>query len=154
VFANKKSIVMKKFLLLFCIAGVLSFSLKAQSAPQTEVMMKMLSLKNALIAKDSVALSNLLADEVTYGHSTGIIQTKAQLIRSALNGEQDYRSIEPSNMNIRIYNDNTGVVTINLKVNVINSGKPLDVNLAATLVWIKMNGEWKLVARQAVKLPT
>ena len=145
---------MKKFLLLFCIAGVLSFSLKAQSAPQTEVMMKMLSLKNALIAKDSVALSNLLADEVTYGHSTGIIQTKAQLIRSALNGEQDYRSIEPSNMNIRIYNDNTGVVTINLKVNVINSGKPLDVNLAATLVWIKMNGEWKLVARQAVKLPT
>lgn len=154
MFANKKSIVMKKFLLLFCIAGVLSFSLKAQSAPQTEVMMKMLSLKNALIAKDSVALSNLLADEVTYGHSTGIIQTKAQLIRSALNGEQDYRSIEPSNMNIRIYNDNTGVVTINLKVNVINSGKPLDVNLAATLVWIKMNGEWKLVARQAVKLPT
>ena len=143
---------MKKFILLVFAANFISFASHAQNA-QTEVMTKMMSLKNALIAKDSVALSNLLADDVTYGHSTGVIQTKAQLIRSALNGEQDYRSIEPSNMNVRIYNDNTGVVTINLKVNVINLGKPLDVNLAATLVWIKINGEWKLVARQAVKLP-
>jgi ketosteroid isomerase-like protein len=145
-------IFMKKYLLLVFAVSFSGIASNAQNA-QSEVMMKMLSLKNALIAKDSVALSNLLADEVTYGHSTGVIQTKAQLIRSALNGEQDYRSIEPSNMNIRIYNDNTAVVTINLKVNVINSGKPLDVNLAATLVWVKTNGDWKLVARQAVKLP-
>jgi len=143
---------MKKFLLFVLGASFISFALHAQNA-QTEVMSKMMSLKNALIAKDSVALSNILADNVTYGHSTGVIQTKAQLIRSALNGEQDYRSIDPSNMNVRIYNDNTGVVTVNLKVNVVNLGKPLDVNLAATLVWIKINGEWKLVARQAVKLP-
>ncbi len=143
---------MKKFFLLVIAASFISVTSNAQNA-QSEVMTKMLSLKNALIAKDSVALSNLLSDDVTYGHSTGVIQTKAQLIRSALNGEQDYRSIQPSNMNIRVYNDNTGVVTINLKVNVVNLGKPLDVNLAATLVWIKINGEWKLVARQAVKLP-
>jgi len=143
---------MKKFLLFVIGASFISIASCAQNA-QSEVMMKMMSLKNALIAKDSVALSNLLADDITYGHSTGVIQTKAQLIHSALNGEQDYRSIEPSNMNVRIYNDNTGVVTINLKVNVINSGKPLDVVLFATLVWVKMNGDWKLVARQAVKPP-
>jgi len=96
----------------------------------------------------------LLADDVTYGHSTGVIQTKVQLIRSALNGEQDYRSIDPSNMNVRIYNDNTGVVNVTLKVNVYNLGKPLDVTLFTTLVWVKINGDWKLVARQAVKPPS
>jgi hypothetical protein len=113
----------------------------------------MQSLKNALIAKDSVTLSNLLADEVTYGHSTGVIQTKAQLIRSALNGEQDYRSIEASDLKVRIYNDNTAVVNVTLKINVYNSGKPVNVTLFATLVWVKMNNDWKLVARQAVKPP-
>jgi len=144
---------MKKFLVLVFAANFISFALHAQNA-QTEVMTKMMNLKNALIAKDSVALSNLLADDVTYGHSTGVIQTKAQLIRSALNGEQDYRSVEPSNMNVRIYNPNTGVVNVTLKINVYNLGKPLDVTLFTTLVWVKINGDWKLVARQAVKPPS
>jgi hypothetical protein len=143
---------MKKFLFLVGVSMV-SVSLHAQNSLQTEVMMKMLSLKNALIAKDSVALSNLLANDVSYGHSTGVIQTKAQLIRSVMNGEQDYKSIEPSNLNVRIYNDNTGVVNVTLKINVYNLGKPLDVTLFTTLVWAKTNGDWKLVARQAVRPP-
>jgi hypothetical protein len=78
-----KTIDMKRFL--FAILVLVTLKTTAQpgfSAEQTQVMMKMLSLKNSLIAKDSVILSNLLADDVTYGHTNGIIQTKAQLIRS------------------------------------------------------------------------
>ena len=147
---------MHKIILAFSLVTLLTFSSKAQqnnSAIQTEVMMKMANLRNALLSKDSVVLSNLLADDASYGHSSGLIQTKAELIRSVMSGEQDYKSIEPSNINVRIY-DNTGVVTINLKVNLNYQNKPLDMNLAATLVWVKISGEWKLVARQAVKLPT
>ena len=147
---------MHKIILAFSLVTLLTFSSKAQqnnSAIQTEVMMKMANLRNALLSKDSVVLSNLSADDASYGHSSGLIQTKAELIRSVMSGEQDYKSIEPSNINVRIY-DNTGVVTINLKVNLNYQNKPLDMNLAATLVWVKISGEWKLVARQAVKLPT
>jgi len=49
--------------------------------------------------------------------------------------------------------DNTSVVTIKLKVKVVSSGKPLDLNIYVTLTWVKINGDWQLVARQAVKLP-
>lgn len=143
---------MKKYLLLVLIAGFVSVASHAQNNAQSEVMMKMMSLRNALLSKDSVALSNLFADDATYGHSSGLIQTKAELIRSIMSGEQDYKTIEPSDMKVRIY-DNTGVVTINLKVNVIYQGKSLDLNLATILVWVKINGDWKLVARQAAKLP-
>ena len=92
---------MQKIILAFFLTTLLTFSSKAQqnnSAQQTEVMMKMANLRNALLSKDSVALSNLLADDVTYGHSSGLIQTKTELIRSIVSGEQDYKSIEPSNM--------------------------------------------------------
>jgi hypothetical protein len=138
------------------IFAFLFFSLKGTaqtiSAPEDmQVMMKMLSLKNSLIAKDSVTLSNLLADDVTYGHTNGIIQTKAQLIRDVMSGVQDYKSIEPSNMNTRIY-ENTGVVTMNSKVIMNYQDKPLELNMFVTLVWIKSNNDWKLVARQSVKL--
>ena len=142
---------MKKYLLLVFVASFVNVASHAQNNAQSEVMMKMMGLRNALLSKDSVALSNLLADDATYGHSSGLIQTKSELIRSIMSGEQDYKTIEPSNMKVRIY-ENTGVVTINLKVNVIYQSKPLDLNLATILVWVKINGEWKLAARQAVKL--
>ena len=121
------------------------------NAQKMEVMMKMLSLKNSLIAKDSVTLSGLLASDVTYGHTNGLIQTKGQLIHSVMSGEQDYKSIEPSDMDIRLY-DNTGVVTMKSKVMLNFNGQPLDLNMYVTLVWVHKNNNWTLVARQAVKL--
>ncbi|HEY6978523.1 MAG TPA: nuclear transport factor 2 family protein [Chitinophagaceae bacterium] len=146
---------MRKIITGVFLATLLTFSSKAQqsnSAQQTEVMMKMANLRNAILSKDSVTLSNLLADDVTYGHSSGLIQTKAELIRSIVSGEQDYKSLEPSDMIVRIY-DNAGVVNANVKASVIYKGKPTDLNMAVTFTWVKINGDWKLVARQSVKLP-
>jgi hypothetical protein len=140
--------------LIFILPAVLIFiySANAQSEQQNAVLMKMQSLKNALLSKDSVTLSSLLADDVTYAHSTGKIQTKAQLISDVMHGVQDYKSLEPSDMNVRVY-DNASVVTLKLKVNVVAGGNDLTMNLFTTLTWIKINGDWKLVAREAVKLP-
>lgn len=143
---------MKKFF--FVILVLVTLKTTAQpgfSAEQSQIMMKMLSLKNSLIEKDSVTLSGLMVDDVTYGHTNGIIQTKAQLIRSVVSGEQDYKRIEPSDMKIRVY-ENTSVVTMNSKVTMNYQAKPLEMNMFVTLVWIKNNNDWKLVARQSVKL--
>jgi Domain of unknown function (DUF4440) len=143
---------MKKIILSIGVAILIPlFSIAQNNKLETEVMMKMLSLKNSLIGKDSVTLTYLLAGDVTYGHTNGIIQTKAQLIRSVMSGEQDYKTIEPSNMNIRIY-ENTAVVTMNSKVIMNYQDKPLEMNMFVTLVWIKNKNDWKLVARQSVKL--
>jgi hypothetical protein len=67
---------MRKIILAVFLATLLTFSSNAQqnnSAQQAEVMTKMASLRNALLSKDSVTLSNLLADDITYGHSSGLI---------------------------------------------------------------------------------
>ena len=141
---------MKKSIVILLALFLLPFFAISQSGAKMEVMMKMLGLKNSLIAKDSATLSGLLANDVTYGHTNGIIQTKAQLIRSVMSGEQDYKSIEPSDMDVRIY-DNTGVVTMKSKVSMMYQGKPLDMDMFVTLTWIKTNSDWKLVARQSVK---
>ena len=69
-----------------------------------------------------------------------------------MSGFQDYKSIEPSDLNIRVY-DNAAVAVLKLKTNLIANGNPMDLNLNATLTWVKINNAWKLVARQAVKLP-
>ena len=136
------------FILLTGLSPVISFA-QENSSRQTEVMMKMLELRNALINKDSVSLDDVLANDVSYGHTNGLIQTKPQLIRSVVSKEQDYKNIIPSDMNIRIY-DNTAVVTMKSSVIMNYQDKPLDMQMYITLVWIKKN-KWQLVARQSVK---
>ena len=141
---------MQKFFIILLIGLSPIFSFAQQYSPQqAEVMMRMLTLRNALINKDSVALDDVLASDVSYGHTSGLIQTKAQLIRSVISKEQDYQNIIPFDMNIRIY-DNTGVVTMKSSVIMNYQGKPLNMDMYITLVWIKKN-KWQLVARQSVK---
>jgi hypothetical protein len=141
------NIIKKTMLLLF--TGILFFT-SVHAQEQQVLMMKMMEFKTALIKKDSVTLSRLLADDVSYGHSNGLLQSKAQLIRDVMSGVQDYKSIEPSNMNIHIY-DNTGVITMQSKISMSMQGKPLDLSMNVLLVWVMQNKEWKMVARQSVK---
>lgn len=143
---------MKYIFILFFIFFCSSFIANAQTdkeMQQMELMMQIQLLKNALIAKDSIALSKLLSDDVSYGHTNGWVQTKSQLIRSVVSGEQDYADIESSNIDTRIY-DLTGIVTMQSKVRMLFQKKPLDLNMKILLVWIKQSEDWKLVARQSV----
>ncbi len=143
---------MKRILVAIFILGSLDGSAQPGTSPeQMQVMMKMLSLKNSLIAKDSVTLSGLLANEVTYGHTNGLVQTKSQLIRDVVSGVQDYKSIEPSDMNIRVF-DKAAIVTMKSAVKMVFNTNPLEFNMYVTLVWIQRDSEWKLEARQSVKL--
>ena len=138
-----------KIITLFLFITQISFAQNEDG--RMEIMMKMLTLKNALVAKDSVALSKVLADDVTYGHTNAMIQTKAELIRDVVSLVQDYKSIEPSDMKIRIY-DNTAIVNMNSSVVMIYQNQPLELSMKITFTWIKKNKDWQLVARQAVKM--
>src|SRR5437868_14510824 len=92
-----------------------TFAQQGNSTEQAAVMMKMASFRSALLARDSASMSTLLADEVSYGHTNGLVQTKLQLIRDLVSGVQNYKSIEPSGMNVRVYG-NSAVVTVKSKV--------------------------------------
>ena len=143
---------MKKIIIIIFLSSLSAISFSQNESVKMDVMMKMLSLKNALVAKDSVTLSKVLADDVTYGHTNALLQTKAELIRAIVSKEQDYKSIEPSELKVRIY-DNSAVVTMNAKVSMLYQQQPLDLNMRATFILVKKNNDWQLVARQAVKIP-
>src|SRR5437868_528149 len=115
-------------LLLIFFLPAICIAQQNSSPQQMEVLMKMASLRSALLNKDSLTLYNLLSDDVTYGHSNGLIQTRAELIRSVMSGDQTYKIIEPANINIRVY-DNTGIVTMRSKVSMIYLGNPLDMTM-------------------------
>ena len=139
-----------RFLILILFIAPIFALAQNNDAIKEAVLMKMWNLKNALISKDSATLENLLADDVTYGHSNGMVQTKQQLIHDIVTGTQVYKTIDPSNMNIRMF-ENAAIVTMNSHMIVVGNGNTMDMNLFITLTWIKENADWKLEARQAVK---
>jgi hypothetical protein len=115
-----------------------------------EVMMSMQKLRMALLNKDSFQLAQVLADEVTYGHSNGWNQSKSELIRSVMSGEQEYQKLEPKAMSIRMQG-NVAVVNFETLVALKLRGEQMEMSLDILLVWVKMNNQWKLIARQSAK---
>lgn len=110
-------------------------------------------LRGAMISADSVILDKLASPELSYGHSGGLMQNKQEFIHSFTSGASVFVSIELSDQSIDIV-DNTAIVRHILTAATNDKGKgPGSVKISILLVWVKNQaGEWKLLARQAVKV--
>ena len=123
----------------------------AQSQAERKVAGAVESLKNAMINADKNLLESLVADKLSYGHSSGAIDDKKAFVEKIVSGQSDFVSIDLSEQTISI-SGNTSIVRHILKAKTNDGGKPGEVNLRILLVWQKQNGGWKLLARQAVKI--
>ncbi|WP_295711256.1 nuclear transport factor 2 family protein [Mucilaginibacter sp.] len=118
-----------------------------------EVAVVVESLRKAMVDADSLALNRLTADGLSYGHSSGVLQSKAEFIHSIASGASDFVTIDLSEQKITL-SGNTAIVRHVLSATTNDAGKgPGKVKIGILLVWIKNKSGWQLLARQAVKLP-
>lgn len=106
----------------------------------------------AMVAADIGALERLLADELTYTHTTGTTDSKAELLASLSSGTLKYLSIEPQEMRARPYGE-AGVVTGRAAMKVRAGGQELALRIAFTDVYVRRDGRWQMVAWQSTRLP-
>ncbi len=143
---------MKKILMIAAIVlASLSFS-KAQSAEETKVANVVEAYRKAMIDADKNVLEKIVDDQLSYGHSGGNIETKAHLIETLLNGDSDFKTMDVSEQSIQVVGK-TAIVRHKIFAETNNRGVPATVKLSVLLVFHKVKGDWKLLARQAVKIP-
>jgi hypothetical protein len=123
-------------------------SLYAQDA---DVAKAVETLKQALLDGKKEALEKITHDNLTYGHSSGVIEDKKAFVEALASGKSDFVSITLSDQVIKV-TGNTATVRHKLTGETMNNGTTSPINLSVLLVWIKEKGEWKLLARQAVKI--
>lgn len=142
---------MKYFLLsvLFLTLGFAGFS-QTKNTQSLEAAVE--QLRTAMISGEKTALENIAADQLTYGHSSGVVQNKAEFVDAIASGKSDFVTIDLTEQTAVVVN-NTGIVRHILSATTNDSGKPGTVKLKILLVWIKEKGKWLLLARQAVKIP-
>jgi len=106
----------------------------------------------AMQAVDLKSLDRLLAPDLSYTHSSGVVDTKASFIEAIRAGTLKYVTIAaPEDVRVLIY-DSTAVVTGHLRLTVVLSGQDVKLHLRYTDVWARRTGEWQMVAWHSTKL--
>jgi hypothetical protein len=129
---------------------LVSVNLYAQK-DESDVAKAVERLNQAVIDGKKEALEKIAADDLTYGHSNGLIEDKAAFIQNLVSGNSDFVKITPSEQVIRV-TGNVATARHKAFCETNNNGTAGTVNLSVLFVWIKVKGEWKLIARQAVKI--
>jgi ketosteroid isomerase-like protein len=104
----------------------------------------------ALIDDDFATLDAVLADDLTYGHSNGVVDTKASYMETLRSGKTKYQTIERLPSVVRVYGDTaivTGTATVGLR------GQAAPFTLRYTLAYVMRDGQWRMVAWQSTRLP-
>ena len=134
---------------LFCLVlAVQSFS---QSKDEKAVADAVEALRKAMIDADKKTLEDLSAPELSYGHSSGVVEDRAAFVDNIVSGKSDFVTIALSEQTVKIV-DNTAVVRHKFAADTNNGGTPGKINLTVLLVWQKQKGKWKLLARQTARL--
>ena len=142
---------MKK-LILISVLFLLNFTLvNAQSADETKVAETIEALRKAYIDPDKAVLEKLLHEDLSYGHSSGTIETKAMLIESLVSNNSDFKTMDLTDQTIKIVGKNA-IVRHKLFAETANKGVASTAKLYVLLVFVKIKGNWVLLARQAAKI--
>ena len=107
------------------------------------------ALRKAMVAGDKAALEKIAAAELSYGHSSGRHENKAEFIATLVSGSSGFSAIETEAQTIKI------VDKIAMVRHIFHGTRRKDgdkVKLYTLLVWLQQGDQWKLLARHAAKL--
>jgi ketosteroid isomerase-like protein len=108
-------------------------------------------LREALLKADKAQLERLSADQLSYGHSDGRVQNKAEFIDGVMTRKATVKSINFPDLKIAVAGD-AAVARHLYESESETDGKPNSVRIGTLQVWQKQGGNWKLLARQGYKL--
>lgn len=135
-------------LLIFLLITQLAFS---QS--EMEVNDAVQKLKTAMLAEDAETLKKLTSENLSYGHSSGVIETQDEFIAVFASNISDYQKWDISDQTITFHGKKLAIVRHNVLGEIASNGNVNTLNLGLLMVWVKEKGKWKLLARQAFRVP-
>ena len=138
--------------IIFITLFLISLSTFAQNKKERQVEAAVTRLLKAMKDSDVKELSNITAGQLTYGHSAGNVENKQQFLNTFATGVSDYVTINISDQTINVIKQ-TAIVRHTIEADTNDNNIPGHLKLKVLTVWQKTGGQWKLIARQAVKPP-
>lgn len=121
----------------------------AQTGKEAGVAAAVEALRKAMVSGDRAALQQVAADELTYGHSSGRLENKSEFVEAIASGKSGFSAIELREQTVSLI-DNVALVRHKFVGTRRADGDTM--NLMILTVWLQRQEQWKLVARQALKV--
>lgn len=138
---------MKKLLVIVLLINVFAANAQTDEAKLTNTLK---AFHQALVNKNTVAINQQADKAMSYGHSNGWVETKAELIKNLETGYLKYNSYKEDSIQISM-NGNMASARFIADINVMVNENPGNYHLMVLEVWVKKGNRWILFARQAVK---
>ena len=106
----------------------------------------------AMRKEDWPALEAVLADDLTYVHSTARLETKAEHVGNLKAGKPHYRGIVTCERKVRVHGG-VGVVNGVSEMHVENAGKEQRFTVRYLAVYAKAGAAWRMIAWQSTRVP-
>jgi Domain of unknown function (DUF4440) len=107
----------------------------------------------ALDNNDLPALERILANDLTYVHASGKVDTKSSMLQAIQSGQVRYISWTPVHLNARV-NGNTGVIDGEYHVRVTDrrvKPDPFDIRIFVLAVYTLRDARWQQIAWQSTR---
>jgi hypothetical protein len=104
----------------------------------------------ALVNKNTASINQQTDKALSYGHSNGWVETKADMIKDLETGYIVYHSFKEDSLKITI-NDSIANARFVADVKATMNGNDTNVHLKVLEVWVKKGKRWILFARQGVR---
>ena len=104
----------------------------------------------ALVNKNTASINQQTDKALSYGHSNGWVQTKADVIKDLETGKIVYNSFKEDSLAITI-NESMANARFIADINATMNGNTATTHLKVLEVWVKKGKRWILFARQGVK---
>jgi hypothetical protein len=132
--------------------GLLSAVPAFAGADEDAIAKNLETFRASQAAGKTDGVAAVCAEELSYSHSSGAIDTKASLVEGINKANYKWTTLEYKNPTIRV----VGPVAI-VRFNFVGEqeftdGKKTPQNLAILMNWVKQGNDWKLLSRAATKL--
>ena len=101
---------------------------------------------------DSAVLADLASDALEYVHSSGTVRDKKGFIKEFMKRQTNVTNVVFSNQTIKLSGD-LAIVRHRMVADAHNPVYPPVIDIIVMMVWKKEQGSWKMLAREAAKLP-
>jgi hypothetical protein len=127
------------------------FSVAADAQTEEEKLIKVMKeFHQALVQKNKVSIDQQTDKALSYGHSNGWVETKADVIADLETGVISYHSFKEDIIKVNI-NGPMANVRFVADIDATLRGNKNSFHLKVLEVWVKKGKRWLLFARQAVR---
>ena len=144
---------MKRTIIIAMILACWLTTAKGQTAASAEKEVRDLEVLrfHAMEKADVATLDRIISDDLIYTHSSGLRQSKFDVIGILGSSEMKYESITPYDVRVRVY-DGTAIVAGRASISIIAHGEKESFEICYLDVYVKQEGRWQMVAWQSSRV--